>query len=116
MTLAVLDLQHTIDELMRDLNLPLEDLAGALAAHPRTVQRWREDEALPQKLGRQRLNELDALRDRLYETFSDSQAVYEWMHASNRYLGGLTPAEVARAGRIDRIEAALEVLDLGIFV
>ena len=35
---------------------------------------------------------------------------------SNRYLGGMTPADAVRAGRIDRVEAALEAFDSGVFL
>lgn len=34
----------------------------------------------------------------------------------SRYLGGIRPAEAIRAGRADRVEAALDVLDSGVFV
>ena len=40
----------------------------------------------------------------------------EWMRSKNRYLRGLRPAEVAAAGRLDVVEAALDALDEGIFV
>jgi hypothetical protein len=39
-----------------------------------------------------------------------------WLRSDNPYLGGLTPLEVLRAGRTDRVEAALEALDSGMFV
>ena len=34
----------------------------------------------------------------------------------NRYLGGLTPSDAIQVGRFDRVEAALEALDSGVFV
>ncbi len=116
MTQAALELKHILDEMARDLNITTDVLAGALAAHPRTVQRWREENTVPQKEGRKRLQDLIAVRDHLYATFTSPEAVHAWMHTNNRYLGGLTPAEVARTGRLDRIEAALEALDSGIFI
>ena len=65
---------------------------------------------------RSRLDRLVALLQHLQQTFTTQEAVRSWMHTDNRYLALLKPAEVARAGRIDRIEAALEALDSGIFV
>jgi hypothetical protein len=57
-----------------------------------------------------------ALDVRLRETFDSAEESREWLNAENRYLGGLTPAEAVRAGRVDRVEAALEAIDSGIFV
>jgi hypothetical protein len=53
---------------------------------------------------------------RLRETFDSAEAIRGWLNAENRYLGGLTPAEAVRAGRVDRVEAALEALDSGVFI
>jgi len=65
---------------------------------------------------RRRLDQLSQVKDHLYQTFSSAQAVHAWMNNDSPYLGGLQPAEVLRAGRIDRIEAALSALDYGAFV
>ena len=48
--------------------------------------------------------------------FTTPEAARAWLHGSSRYLGGLTPAEAIRVGRFDRVEAALEALDSGVFV
>ena len=110
------DLKVVIQELEQGLGLPVDVLAGALLVDSRPLERWRAGQAYPQREARSRLDRLVALLQHLQQTFTTQEAVRSWMHTDNRYLALLKPAEVARAGRIDRIEAALEALDSGIFV
>jgi hypothetical protein len=108
--------RHVIERIERDLGLSTVALAQAIGATPRTVERWRSGTTYPQHEARRRLAALVALDERLCDTFASAEAIRAWLHAENRYLGGLAPADAIRAGRIDRAEAALEALDSGIFV
>lgn len=90
-------------------------LAGTLDVDLRALARWRQG-MYPQLATRRRLAQLEALGVHLRETFTDDDAIREWLHSDNRYLGGLKPVEALRAGRIDRVEAALTALDAGNFV
>lgn len=114
--MSVKDLKAEIDGLKHDLALSTDGLAGALNVDARTVERWRAGASFPQREGRARLESLLALRAHILDTFDTLNAVQTWMRANNRYLGGMTPANAAQAGRIDRIEAALTALDSGMFV
>ena len=114
--LTISNVKQMIEDLERDLGISTDILAGAVGANPRTVERWRADVSFPQREGRERLTKLLTVRTRLYATFATPEAVRDWMRARNRYLGGLTPADAARVGRIDSIENALEALDSGVFV
>ncbi len=107
---------QAIDQLQEDLDLTKNELSGALAVTPRTLDRWTSGEAHPQREGRERLATMLDFDHRLREVFTNPEAANAWLHSENRYLGGLTPLEVARAGRIDRLEAALEALASGVFV
>lgn len=107
---------QAIIRLSRDLGLSLATLAQATGASTRTVERWRSGETLPQREARQRLADLLALDQRLRNSFDSPEAIRAWLNAENRYLGGLTPADAVQVGRFDRVEAALEALDSGIFV
>ena len=100
----------------RGLGLSRGELAGALGTSARTVERWRTGQTYPQHEARERLAELVAVEVHLGETFDDREAQGAWLRLGNPYLGGLTPLEVVRAGRADRVEAALEALDSGVFV
>jgi len=99
----------------RELGLTSAELAGALGVSQRTVGRWRIGATLPQRAARARLAELTELNRRLHETFED-EAVSVWLRAPNRYLGNLSPADLLRLGRLDRVDAALEVVDSGVFL
>jgi len=93
-----------------------ELLASALGASARTVERWRTGQTYPQHEARERLADLLALEGRLGETFVDPEARRAWLRSGSPYLGGLTPQEALLAGRADRVRAALEALDSGVFV
>jgi transcriptional regulator with XRE-family HTH domain len=107
---------QAIKQLQSDLNLTMNELAGALQTSSRTIQRWQKSGTHPQHGARRRLAYLVALDRHLRETFGSPAGAQAWLHTSNRHLGGMTPADAMRAGRIDRVEAALEALDSGIFV
>ena len=98
------------------LGLSRGEIANALGASPRTVERWHAGQTYPQHEARERLAELVAVEAHLGETFDDLESRSAWLHSGNPYLGGLTPLEVVRAGRVDRVEAALEALDSGVFI
>jgi putative toxin-antitoxin system antitoxin component (TIGR02293 family) len=108
--------RQALDQLEHDLGVTSPDLAAAVGASPRTLERWRADETYPQRAARERLAQLLQLDRRLRDTFSDTVAVREWLHAPNHSLGGFSPVAALRLGRVDRVEAALDALDAGIFV
>jgi len=103
-------------KLERDLNLSPQEIAQALGVHPRTVDRWLEGDIPQRNEGRQRLDALEDLRNRIYRTFSSQEAAQAWIQRENRYLGNISPAEFLRTGRLDRVSAALEAIDSGYFV
>lgn len=116
MSAGLFDLAATVTKLEDDLGATPDLLANALAVNPRTLQRWRDGDTLPQPDSRARLQALTALRDRLHETFMTPEAARAWMQHPHRMLGGLTPLDAVRVGRIDAVNRALEALDAGIFV
>ena len=108
--------RQALDRLGSDLGLTPDDLTGALDIDRRTLKRWLTGETYPQREARRRLIELLALSQRLCEAFEGPEGAREWLHASSRYLGGITLAEALRSGRLDRVEATFEVLESGIFI
>lgn len=108
---------RAVEELMGDgIGLSARELADALDATTRTIERWRTEGAHPQRETRRRLAELLDLDRHLLETFGEREAARAWLEAPSRYLGGLKPIEAVRVGRFDRVEAALEALDSGVFL
>jgi hypothetical protein len=108
--------RQAVQQLEADLGLSAKDLTGALSVDRKTLERWVSGETYPQREARKRLIALLGLRDHLAESFDDLAGAREWLSAPAGYLGGITPAEALRTGRMDRVEAALEVLESGIFV
>lgn len=109
-------LGERIDQLTSQLGITDAQFAMALHVQPRTVERWRAEEAFPQHESRQRFEALMALADRLRESFKTPQAGQRWLHSESGYFGGLRPVDGLLRGRIDLVDAALEALDSGIFV
>jgi hypothetical protein len=115
-TASALDIGALIEELERDLGQPPEALARALAVDRRTVERWRANQSVPQGKTRERLRELIALRDRLLAVFGAPEAAQEWLRAQSLYLGGFTPEEALKAGRLDRVRADVDGLAAGVYL
>ncbi len=108
--------RQALERLTENLGLTDEELAGGLKASQRTIARWRAGETYPQRESRERLNALLALEERLRDNFKTIDAIRQWMRDESRYLGGITPAEAIQAGRIDRAEGAIGVIEWGIYV
>jgi uncharacterized protein (DUF2384 family) len=113
---VVKGLKDTIEALQRGLDVSEDALADAVGVNARSVGRWREGLTFPQREARDCLDRLSALVDRLYDTFTSVDAVRAWLYADSRYLGYLKPVDAIRAGRIDRVTAALDAFDAGLFI
>ncbi len=111
-----LSMSVQIRELLQSLGVDETTFALAVGVNARTVKRWLTDNDVPQKDARKRLDELERVNEHLYQTFTNATAAQLWVQTDNRYLGGLTPRDALRGGRIDRVEAALVALDYGAFV
>jgi transcriptional regulator with XRE-family HTH domain len=107
-------LPRALEFLDRDLGPTTEELSSGLGVEKRTIERWREQATVPQGKTYRRLAELDELRTLLLELYEPAEA-REWMRSDNPYLGGMTPADAIRAGRIDRARAAIEAIASGVY-
>lgn len=113
---SVLSCRPIIESLERDLGITIDTIALALDVDRRTVERWRGDKSVPQGKTREHLGELVALRDLLTRMFETPEATRGWLRTRSRYLGGFTPEEILRAGRLDRVRADLEGLAAGVYL
>ena len=105
-----------LDALRDDLGLSAQELASALGVSARTLERWRMGGfSMSRNESGQRLAHLVQLRDRIFESVRED-AVPEWLSTRRRYLGDLTPIEVIRAGRPDRVMDLLTAIDHGLYV
>ena len=114
--MAVTDLKDTILGIMKDLAIDNRIVVGAIGADELAINHWITGASFPQHEKRARLQALLDVRDHALDTFDTAEAAHSWMHADNRSLSGLSPADVLLAGRVDRVEAALTVLDSGMFI
>jgi uncharacterized protein (DUF2384 family) len=113
---GVLDCSPLIAGLERDLDLSPKTIARALDVDRRTVDRWRSNQSVPQGKTRHRLAELIALQHQLLGMFGTPERAQEWLRSPSLYLGGLTPQEALKAGRLDRVRADLHGLAAGIYL
>jgi transcriptional regulator with XRE-family HTH domain len=109
-------LGEQLERLTAALGVSYDDLAAVLGVDRKTVYRWLADASFPQTHTRARLDDLEALVDRLDETFKPGDGGKAWLHAPSGYFGGLRPLDALLRGRIDAVHAALEALDSGTFV
>ena len=113
---SILDCGPIIEGLERDLGISLDTIARALDVDRRTVERWRANQSVPQGKTRRRLAELVELRDRLLHMFGTPERVQMWLRSTSRYLGGFTPEEALKAGRLDPVRADLDGLAAGVYL
>lgn len=106
--------EQAIARLESSLALREPEIALALGISTRSLHRWSSGQSHPQRESRTHLARLLVLAEHLEETFGEDAG--EWLEADSRYLGGMKPIEALRAGRIDRVEAALEALNSGFVV
>lgn len=69
-----------------------------------------------QRESRAILQSLIALQRRLDDMFTSHQGVERWLHGPSGYFGGQAPFDYLKAGNIDRVDAALDAIEAGIFV
>ena len=116
MTIADITPRQALELLHDQLGLTETELSAALDVSPRTLNRWKKAEAYPQHEARNTLDELLELVDVLNDLFDSPESARTWLRTNNSYLGGLTPVEAIRAGRIDRTRAAIDALESGIYL
>jgi putative toxin-antitoxin system antitoxin component (TIGR02293 family) len=102
-----------IRQLQADLGLDERGLAMALGVDKRTLSRWISGDNYPQREARKRLQALVQLHHALLLMWRDMDAARTWLHRPSPYLGHTEPIELVRAGRYDRVEAALEAINSG---
>jgi hypothetical protein len=106
-----------ISELQDEFGLTTGELAASIGVSSRTLERWRSGiYAVPTGDTNARLQALFALREQLRETLDQHTDRREWLTTRRAFLGNLTPIEVIRAGRADRVSELLTAIEHGIYV
>jgi len=110
---APLDLE-ALDATREKLRLDWEDLAATLGVDQSTLYRWCQRESSPRPIYRSRLQQVGELVELLPRVFAGPDLAREWLRSARpESLGGATPLELMRSGRIDRVLLLLYLLDRG---
>ncbi|MGI8550635.1 MAG: hypothetical protein ACR2PL_07550 [Dehalococcoidia bacterium] len=84
---------QAIDHLEQALGLSRADLARALEADLRTLQRWHAGETYPQREARQRFAALLSIPEHLRQTFNTAEASRDLLRVESHVLGGMRPID-----------------------
>ncbi len=112
MATALVTKLHEINE---TLGLTQEDIASLVGSTPRSVSRWVSDEAIPQRLSRQRLIELAYVAEAVGHVMKRADANL-WLFSPNRLLHHESPADRIRSGEFRTVIALIEALADGVVV
>jgi transcriptional regulator with XRE-family HTH domain len=104
-----------LHEINDTLALSQEDIASIVGSTARSVSRWASDEAVPQRLSRQRLIELAYVAEAVAGVLKRSDANL-WLMSPNRLLDHDRPADRIHAGDYRSVLALLDALGDGIAV
>ncbi len=96
-----------IEQITRDLGLSNEEVAAALGAPPKMLDRWRAGLVAPGPAAADRLQRLSTVHDRLYGLFKPHDVLW-WLRAPNNDLNGQQPAQFLTTGEFHRVEAAID--------
>jgi putative toxin-antitoxin system antitoxin component (TIGR02293 family) len=111
------DTGSSIGKLQRQLGLSSGELAAPIGVSARTLERWRSGiYVVPQGETKRRLQNLFDLQQQLHDVIADDSETREWLSTRRAFLGNLTPIEVIRAGRADRVQELLTSIEHGIHV
>jgi hypothetical protein len=78
------------------------EVANLLGTRPETVSRWNQGRAYPPANTEKTLLELEYIIDQLADFYEPNEA-RQWMFAPQKLLGGISPAELIRSGRIGEV-------------
>lgn len=78
------------------------DVANLLGTRPETVSRWNQGKAYPHSGTEKELLELEYIVDQLSDFYEPNEARH-FLFARQRLLGGHSPAELIKNGKIDEV-------------
>ena len=102
------ELDTYIDRLQSTLGLTKAELAQALEVSERSIKRWQRGKSFPQYESRARLEELDALADRLLAAFPDVPSIHAWLRAPSAQNAGKNLVDAITVDRFDIVNIALD--------
>ena len=102
------ELDRYIDRLLETLGLSRAELAQALEVSERSIKRWQKGKSFPQYESRARLEELEAMGDRLLDAFDNRPAIHAWLRAPSELNDGKSLVDAIVIDRFDLVDTALD--------
>jgi hypothetical protein len=93
-----------------------EEFARLLSVNKRSIDRWRLGQCLPKRETLAQIDRLDSLCKNIAAMFPTAEGQRAWLTMNMAFLGGLSPLEALQAGRIDRVEAAIDYMSGEIYL
>lgn len=99
----------------KKLGLEWTEIAQIIGVDESTLHRWKSHTSKPHPMARSRIAQFQELMDLLAQTFSGPDLARTWLREKKpESLGGkLTPLDVMRTGRLDRIVTLLHFVARG---
>lgn len=91
------------------------DIANLLGTRPETVSRWNQGRAYPHGRTEKALLELEYIIDELHD-FYDPNEARQWIYSRQKLLGGRSPAELIREGKIEEVLQLVKQLRDGVYL
>ena len=85
------------------------EVANLLGTRPETVSRWNQGRAYPHANKEKVLLELEFIVDQLSDFYEPDEA-RQWIFSPQKHLGGASPAELIRQGRIEEVRRLVNQL------
>ena len=91
------------------------EVANLLGTRPETVSRWNQGRAYPHASTEKTLLELEFIVDQLSDFYEPNEA-RQWIFSPQKHLGGGSPAELIREGKIDEVRRLVNQLRDSVYV
>ncbi|TMJ86325.1 MAG: DUF2384 domain-containing protein [Alphaproteobacteria bacterium] len=91
------------------------EVANLLGTRPETVSRWNQGRAYPHSNTEKVLLELEFIVDQLSDFYEPNEA-RQWIFSPQKHLGGVSPAELIRQGRIEDVRRLVNQLREGVYL
>ena len=97
------------------LRLEWDEIAAIVGVNRSTLHRWRTHESMPRPMAWSRLAQLEDLLQLLPRVFAGPDLARTWLTNSrpNALGGRMSPLDVMKSGRIDRVLGLLQYLARG---
>lgn len=106
---------RSLERARAKLQLDWDEIAAVVGVDRSTIHRWRTQESVPRRMAWSRLAQLEDLLQMLARVFAGPDVARTWIRDSRPdTLGGrVTPLDVMKSGRIDKVLGLLQFLARG---